>query len=99
MLIGFLPNKESISAGKSNALSFFRLARSLVNQAEMPVRCLSGNLFIYKGDVLPHFCNTVGGANKTLLVNLVSVEGAPDSSGGRESQAGSEESNGASFGS
>ena len=58
----------------------------------MSVCYSSGNLFLYEGDVLPIFCNVIGGANKTGLVNHTSVEDAPNGIGGTGSQNGSEES-------
>ena len=40
-----------------------------MSQAETSVRYTSGNLFLYRGDVLPRSCNAIEGTNKTWLVN------------------------------
>ena len=82
-----------------HSLGELAIARCQANWAEMFVRYPSGNLFLHEEDVSPRSCNAIGGASKIWLVNRVSVEGAPNGIGGRGSQAGSEESDGGSFGS
>ena len=73
MLIGFLPNKESIRGARANPMHFYslrELARGTqASQAETSVHYTSGNFFLY-GDVLPRSCNAIEGANKTWLVKV-----------------------------
>ena len=42
-----------------------------MNQAEIAICYLSGNMLVYKGDILSFSCIVIGGANKTWMVNHV----------------------------
>ena len=92
MLIGFSPNKESIKGARANPMHFHSLGELACEEPTKPGRIVSA-LQLQKPLSL-RSCNVMGGTNKTWLVNCASAEGAPNSIGGRGSQAGSEESDG-----
>ena len=99
MLIGFLPNKESIMEAQANPMHFYSL-RELASEEPSKSGRTVGTLHLRKPlplqrRCLPRSCNAIEGTNKTWLHGeLWSAEGAPDGIGGGGSQAGSEESDG-----
>ena len=98
MLIGFLPNKESIRGAQANPMHFHSLGELASEEPSEPGRIV-GMLHLRKPlslrrRRLARSCNAIRGVNETWLANRASAEGAPDGIGGRGSQAGSEESDG-----
>ena len=95
MLIGFLPNKESIREARANPMHFHSLGELASEEPSESGRNV-GTLHLRKPlplwrRRLPCSCNAIEGTNKTWLHGESgSAEGAPNGIGGGGSQTGSE---------
>ena len=98
MLIGFLPNEESIRGARANSMHFYSL-RELASEEPSESGCNVGTLHLRKPlplwrRLLAPLLQRDRKRQQDLAGESWSVEGAPDGIGGRGSQAGSEESDG-----
>ena len=98
MLIGFLPNKESIRGARANPMHFNSL-RELASEESRESGRNVGTLHLRKPLPLQRrrlapFLQRDRRRQQDLAGELWSVKGAPDGIGGEGSQAGSEESDG-----